>query len=86
MYKTIDKESLVKITSATLLMVAAQEKVRNYMEKNAQVFEEIIEDEQAMSLFSLYYEENEKELEQAAAESLYTSNEAEVLLSEWRDL
>lgn len=86
MQGTIKKESIVKLTSASLLMLAAQEKVRNYMEKNAQVFQQIIEDEEAMAFFSLYYEENEEELEQAAAESLYTSNEVEALFLEWRDL
>lgn len=80
-----DGQLLVKLTSVTLLMAAAQEKVNNYIKKNAQIFQEMKEDEEAMSLFNLYYEENEQELINAAAESLITSNEAEELLLKWRE-
>ncbi|MGM0899419.1 MAG: hypothetical protein ACQEV0_16035 [Bacillota bacterium] len=85
MHETIKNESIVKLTSASLLIMAASEKVKNYMQKNAEIFEQIKEDEEAMQLFNLYYEENETELKEAALESLFTSNEAEKSLEESGD-
>lgn len=80
-----DKELLLKLSTVGLIVTAANKKVSNYVQKHAQVFEEMREDEEAMQLFNLYYEENEQELREMAHESLFTSDEVEKLLSMWRD-
>ncbi|KOS60173.1 hypothetical protein FJQ98_10860 [Lysinibacillus agricola] len=70
-------ELLLKLTSASLLTIAAQEKINCYLQKNLEIYNEIMEDEEAVQYFNLYYEENECELKQVAKESLFTANEAE---------
>lgn len=80
-----NKELMIKLTSAGLLIATAKKKLDNYLLNHAKVFQEMQEDEATMAFFDLYYEENEQELKKAAAESLLTSNEAEITISRWRD-
>lgn len=81
-----ENELLLKLTSVNLLMETAKAKVNNYMEKHFTVFQEMNEDEEAMQLFSLYYEENYNELIEMAADSLITSFESENSLIKWDEL
>lgn len=78
-----DNIMLLKLTSAGLLMAAAQEKVNNYVKKNYDVYQEMMEDEEALEYFNLYYEDNEMELKKAAHESLFTTKEVEDILDNW---
>ncbi len=79
-----NNEMLVKLSSASLLMLAAKEKLYNYMKTHQEVYNKISEDEEAMLYFNLYYEENENELIDAAEQSLYTSSEAENAIEKWK--
>ena len=78
-----DNDLMLKLSSTSLLMAAAKAKVENYMKIHFTVFQEMKEDEEAMALFNLYYEENEDNLKAVASESLLTSFEAEKLISEY---
>lgn len=80
-----NNELMMKLTSTSILIIAAQEKVKQYLENNYIILQEILEDENTLEYFNLYYEENANELEQFARESEITSNEVEMILEKWRE-
>ncbi|TES56150.1 hypothetical protein E2L07_05540 [Halalkalibacterium halodurans] len=79
-----NKELLVKLVSTGILMTAAKEKVDNYLKQHSIVIQEMMEDEESMEYFNMYYEENEEELKNAAEHSVTTSAEVEKVLEKWR--
>jgi hypothetical protein len=80
-------QSMVKLMTANILLLATREKVNMYMQKNADIFQEMLEDEEALDFMNLYFEENQEELRNAAEESVLLANEIKVLelMGEIRD-
>lgn len=76
-----NSELMLKLSATNMMLVAIQLKVNNYLKKNEAILQEMKEDEEAMQLFNLYYEENEEELTHSAQESVITSHEVEEILS-----
>jgi DNA topoisomerase VI subunit A len=80
-----NNQTYVKLMSMSMLLSAAKEKVTLYMQKNYNVIQEMMEDEESMHYMNLYYEEQADELRECAQQSLFTAKEVEKLLEDLGD-
>lgn len=78
----LDPKIYCKLLVTGMYLSSAKTKIEKYIEKNQEIAQKIIEDEESYNLMQLYYEEHEDELIQWAEDSIVTSMEAEIACKE----